>query len=153
MIIIEDYILTGNDIKAFAEDDFTYKVNLTDHNAKAIKNAEIIFKINGKTYTNKTNEKGLATLTLNLKEGNYTITAKYKNTTAANELEIIENHILTGQNVKAYEDTDFTYTVTLTRTDGTPIADKEITFIINNKRFTNITDSNGKASKTLNLPE
>ncbi len=153
LIIIEDYILNGNDIKAYADDDFTYKVNLTDHNGKAIKNAEITFEIDGKTYTNKTNNQGLAIITLNLKEGNYTITAKYRNITTNNELEIIENHILTGQNVKAYENTDFTYTATLKRIDGTPIPDKEITFIINNRRYTDITNKEGKASKTLNLPQ
>ena len=153
LIIIEDYILSGNDIKAYEDDDFTYKVNLTDHNGKAIKNAEITFEIDGKTYTNKTNNQGLATITLNLEEGNYTITAKYRNITTNNELEIIENHVLTGQNVKAYENNDFTYTVTLKRTDGTPIPDKEITFIINNRRYTDTTNKEGKASKTLNLPQ
>ena len=153
LIIIEDYILSGNDIKAYAEDDFTYKVKLTDHNGKAIKNAEITFEVDGKTYTNKTNNQGLAAITLNLKEGNYTITAKYRNITTNNELEIIENHILTGQNIKAYENTDFTYTITLTRTDGTPITGKEITYIINNRKYTSTTDKNGQATKTLNLPE
>ena len=153
LIIIEDYILTGNDIKAFTEEDFLYRVNLTDHNGKAIENAEITFEVNGKTYTNKTNNQGSAAITLNLKEGNYTITAKYRNATTTNGLEIIENHILTGQNIKAYENTDFTYTVTLKRTDGTLLTNKEITFIINNRKYTDTTNSEGKASKTLNLPE
>ncbi len=153
LIIIEDYILSGNDVKAYEDDNFQYKVNLTDHNTKAIENAEITFEINGKTYTNKTNSQGSAEITLNLKEGNYTITAKYKNTTTINELEIIEDHMMIGQNIKAYENTDFTYTITLKRTDGTPLTNKEITFIINNKRYTNTTNNEGKASKTLNLPE
>jgi predicted outer membrane repeat protein len=153
LTIIEDYILSGNDIKAYADDDFIYKVNLTNHNGKAIKNTAITLEVDGKIYTNKTNSQGQATITLNLKEGNYTITATYKNTTTTNGLEIIENHVLTGQNVKAYENTDFTYTATLKRTDGTPIPDKEITFIINNRRYTDTTDKDGKASKTLNLPE
>ena len=153
LTIIEDYILSGNDIKAYEDDNFQYKLNLTDHNGKAIQNAEITFTVNGKTYTNKTNSQGQATITLNLKEGNYTIIATYKNTTTTNKLEIIENHILTGQNVKAYENTDFTYTVTLKRTDGTPLTNKEITFIINNRRYTDMTNKEGKASKTLNLPQ
>ncbi|WP_295611989.1 Ig-like domain-containing protein [uncultured Methanobrevibacter sp.] len=153
LTIIEDYILSGNDIKAYEDDNFQYKVNLTDHNGKAIKNAEITFKVGEKTYSSKTNSQGQATITLNLNEGNYTIIATYKNTTTTNELEIIENHILTGQNVKAYENTDFTYTITLKRTDGVPLTNKEITFIINNRRYTDMTNSEGKASKTLNLPE
>ena len=150
--IVEDFLLIGNDVKAYAEDNFTYKVNLIDHNGKQVINAEIIFSIENKTFTNKTNDNGQAILNLSLKEGNYTITATYKNTTTTNNLEIIEDHQITGQNIKAYENTDFTYTITLTRTDGTPLTNKTITFIINNRRYTNTTNGEGKASRTLNLP-
>ncbi|WP_188118162.1 Ig-like domain repeat protein [Methanobrevibacter millerae] len=150
--IVEDFLLIGNDVKAYAEDNFTYKVNLTDHNGNPVKNAEIIFSIENKTFTNKTNDNGQATLTLSLEEGNYTIKATYKNTTTTNNLEINEDHQITGQNIKAYENTDFTYTITLTRTDGTPLTNKTITFIINNRRYTNTTNEEGKASRTLNLP-
>ncbi|WP_223166073.1 Ig-like domain repeat protein [Methanobrevibacter millerae] len=150
--IVEDFLLIGNDVKAYAEDNITYRVNLTDHNGKTITNAEINFTINNMTYLNKTDDNGQATLTLSLKEGNYTITATYKNTTTTNNLEIIEDHQITGQNIKAYENTDFTYTITLTRTDGTPLTNKTITFIINNRRYTNVTNEEGKASRTLNLP-
>ena len=151
--MIEDYILSGNDIKAYAETDFQYKVNLTDHNGKTIANAEITFEVNGKTYTNTTDNNGQAILNLNLNEGNYTIKTAYKNTTATNELEIIENHLITGQNIRAFENTDFKYTITLTRTDGTPINGKTITFVINNRRYTSTTNETGQASRTLNLPE
>ncbi|SDA67931.1 Ig-like domain-containing protein [Methanobrevibacter millerae] len=150
--IVEDFLLIGNDVKAYAEYNFTYRVNLTDHNGNFVKGAEIIFSIENKTFTNKTNANGQAILTLSLKEGNYTITAAYKNTTTTNNLEIIEDHQITGQNIKAYENTDFTYTITLTRTDGTPLINKTITFIINNRRYTNTTNEEGKASRTLNLP-
>ena len=151
--MIEDYIISGNDIKAYADKDFQYKANLTDHNGKAIKNAEITFKIDGKTYTNKTDKNGMGIITLNLKEGNYTITVTYKNTSTTNNLTIIEDHMLTGQNIRAFENTDITYTATLTRTDNTPIIGETITFIINNRRYTATTDENGQATRTLNLPE
>ncbi|SDA67963.1 hypothetical protein, partial [Methanobrevibacter millerae] len=150
--IIEDFLLIGNDIKAYAEDNFTYRVNLTDHNGNFVENAEIIFSIENKTFTNKTNINGQAILTLSLKEGNYAINVNYRNATTTNNLEIIEDHQITGQNIKAYENTDFTYTITLTRTDGTPLTNKTITFIINNRRYTNTSNEEGKASRTLNLP-
>lgn len=46
---------------------------------KAIKNKKITFKIKGKTYSAKTNKKGVATIkvTQNLKVGKYTVTIKY----------------------------------------------------------------------------
>ncbi|WP_407378950.1 Ig-like domain repeat protein [Methanobrevibacter sp.] len=151
--MIEDYILSGNDIKAYAETDFQYKINLTDHNGKTITNAEITFEVDEKTYTNTTNNNGEAILNLNLNEGNYTIKTTYKNTTATNELEIIEDHLIIGQNIRAFEKTDFKYTITLTRTDGTPINGKTVTFVINNRRYTSTTNETGQASRTLNLPE
>ncbi|WP_407378951.1 hypothetical protein [Methanobrevibacter sp.] len=151
--MIEDYILSGNDVKAYAETDFQYKVNLTDHNGKAIANAEITFEVDDKTYTNITDNNGRTILNLNLNEGNYTIKTTYKNTTTSNKLEIIEDYVITGQNIRAFENTDFKYTITLTRTDGTPINGKTVTFVINNRRYTSTTNETGQASRTLNLPE
>ena len=103
-------------------------VLLTDHNNKAIKNAEITFIFDGKTYTNTTNNKGIAVLNLNLKEGNYTIKASYKNKTVTNKIIIIDDSHIVGNDVKAYSGTDFTYRTKLTDHNGKAIKNAEITY-------------------------
>ena len=57
---------------------------------KAIKNKKITFKIKGKTYTAKTNKKGVATIkvTQNLKVGKYKVTIKYLKTSIKKTLTI-----------------------------------------------------------------
>ncbi|WP_405267678.1 hypothetical protein [Methanobrevibacter sp.] len=48
-------------------------VRLLDENGKAVKNQEVTFKVNGKTYTAKTDNKGYAEVFLSLKKGTYKV--------------------------------------------------------------------------------
>lgn len=66
--------------KTFKVKAKTKKVSFTlkDAKGKAIKGKKITVKVNGKTYTAKTNAKGVATVSLKLtKKGKYTATAKF----------------------------------------------------------------------------
>ena len=58
----------------------TKKISFTlkDSKGKAIAKKKITFKVNGKTYTAKTNSKGVATVKIVIKKkGKYTATAKF----------------------------------------------------------------------------
>ncbi|WP_295611986.1 Ig-like domain-containing protein [uncultured Methanobrevibacter sp.] len=133
--VLEDAFLSVNNTKAYENVDFKHVAILTDHNGKGIVDAEITFKINGKTYTNKTNDKGLAVLTLNLREGNYTITSTYKNITKTAKIIIVDDSHLVGNDVKAYSGTDFKYNVKLIDHNNKGIEDVTITFKINGKNL------------------
>ena len=75
--------ITAN-IKTFKTTDKTkkYAITLKDNNDKAIKNVNVNLKVNGKTYTAKTNSKGQATfkITKLTKKGTYTATIKWAGT-------------------------------------------------------------------------
>ena len=72
--------ITAN-IKTFKITDKTkkYAITLKDNNGKVIKNVKVNLKVNGKTYTAKTNSKGQATfkITKLTKKGTYTATIKW----------------------------------------------------------------------------
>ena len=54
------------------------KVTLKDASGKLLKSKKVTFKVNGKSYTAKTNSKGIATVTIKLtKRGTYKYTAKF----------------------------------------------------------------------------
>ena len=57
-----------------------YAITLKDNNGKAIKNAKVTLKVNGKTYTAKTNSKGKATFKITKlnKKGTFKATVTYK---------------------------------------------------------------------------
>ncbi len=73
-----------------------FTVTFKDANKKAIKNVKVKFKIKGKTYIKKTNSKGQAKITVNLKIGKYTVkvgfknTAKYGTTTLTKKIKVIK---------------------------------------------------------------
>lgn len=55
-----------------------YTVTLKDNQNKVMKNTKVTLQVNGKTYSAKTNTKGIATFTLKLtKKGKFTATVKY----------------------------------------------------------------------------
>lgn len=55
-----------------------FTATLKSSNGKAIKNKKVTFKVNGKTYSAKTNSKGVATIKVKLnKKGNFKVTAKF----------------------------------------------------------------------------
>ena len=71
-------ILKASNISKKKAKQIKFSATLKNSKGKAIVGKKITFKFKGKTYSAKTNKKGVATITLkNLKVGKYTITSKY----------------------------------------------------------------------------
>ena len=56
------------------------QITFKTYNNKVIKSTKVTIKVNGKTYTVKTNSKGIAQVKLNLKKKTYTVKAAFKST-------------------------------------------------------------------------
>ncbi|WP_296882656.1 pseudomurein-binding repeat-containing protein [uncultured Methanobrevibacter sp.] len=120
----------------------------------------IKFTINGKTYTSKTNSKGIAYLTLpTLANGVYTIKYKfdgntfYKASSASNKITILPSKTPTFT-IKS--GTTFAKGVTgtfkLALTSGSvPLASKVVTLTLNGQTYTKTTDTNGIVSLPISL--
>ena len=69
---------------------YKFQASLKTSKGKAIVGKKLTFKIKGKTYSAKTNKKGVATINikLKLKVGKYTITTTYSKTSIKNKLTI-----------------------------------------------------------------
>ena len=68
-----------------------FTVKLVDKNRKILKYKKITFKINGKTYSAKTNKYGVATLSIKLlKVGKFTITSTYGGCTISNKITVVK---------------------------------------------------------------
>ena len=59
----------------------SFKLKLFDANGNIVKNHQIVFKINKKKYTKTTNSKGIASIKIKLKTGNYILKATSQKTT------------------------------------------------------------------------
>ena len=62
-----------------------FKVKVVDVRGKALAKKKVTFKFNKKTYTKKTNKKGIATITIKLKTGSYKVKASCGKTSTYNK--------------------------------------------------------------------
>ena len=153
--------LTASDYTFYRTESKTIKVTLLNGLGYAPGSGKIIkFTVNGKTYTAKTNSKGVASLKLPyLPNGVYTVKYKfdgnnfYKASSASKKLYIIPSKTATFT-VKS--GTTFGYgsgnSFSVALTSGSvPLVGKTVTLNINGKTYTKITNSNGIVSLAMNL--
>jgi hypothetical protein len=87
--IVVKPVLTAKNISKKKAKTIKFTAKLVNTKGKAVKGKKITFKLKGKTYSAKTNSKGIAALSLkNLKVGKYTITTKYGKSTIKNSIQI-----------------------------------------------------------------
>ena len=138
----------------------TKKISITvkDQNNKLVVNKAIKITVNGKTYSGKTNAKGVATVTVSIsKKGTYTYTAKvtgnsvYKEVTKKGKLVI--NGLSSAFTVKKYSFKRYaTKKIKVTLKSGkTLLKYKKITLKVNGKTYSAKTNSKGVATITIKL--
>ena len=86
-VTIKSPIVT-NDLTFNETQKAKFHVKILNSNGKASPNKKVILKVNGQTYTKKTNKTGIATLDLSLDNGKYTITTEYSGITAKNTITV-----------------------------------------------------------------
>ena len=73
--------ISAPDVKMHYKDGSKFTVTLKDEKNKVMKRALLKITIDGKTYKKRTNSKGKASISLNLKSGKYTVTTTFDETT------------------------------------------------------------------------
>ena len=136
--------LTGYDVLTDDGESGTIYVTLTDERGYGIAGKNITIIINNKKYTHTTNQSGIASLTLTLPIGNYTITSKYNNYTAENTFTVLKNiNMTTVGDIEVYDNETFQYYVKLTDGRNNNIKNAEVTFTVNGQKYINKTNNNG----------
>ena len=111
-----------------------FKIKLSDENGNALKNTKVTFTLLKNTYTKTTNDKGIASLQLNLNDGSYNITTKF----AGNS---------------NYKSSSITTQITMsnTRVVDEGLSNSEIQKIIDNAKDKNVILFKGKSYSDINL--
>ncbi len=114
-------------------------------NGKALSNTKVSFKVGSKTYTATTNNNGVATASIDLDVGNYTVTAiNPKN----NEQKTVKLSISKAKSSIALTATSNNGEVILTASLSPSTASGNVVFNLNNKNYT-VKINNSKASQTI----
>ena len=141
--------IKANDITKYYLGSTQYSATFFDSNGNVLANRDVTITVNGKSYTKKTNSKGVASLAINLKPGTYKVVATdpitgYKLTTTFKILSTIS-----AANVKKVIVDNKKFTAKFLKNNGKALAKKYIKFKLNGKAYKVKTDANGKASLSL----
>ncbi|MDO5848039.1 MAG: Ig-like domain-containing protein [Methanobrevibacter sp.] len=156
-------ILSAENVVKYYKNATQYSVEVVDVRGNPISNKKVTIVINGPTfkdlkYDRLTDEKGVATLPINLAPGEYSIEA------FTNDSEVIGNNVtvlpmtysLEAEDIVMFVKNGTSYEVSLTDANGNPVAGEKVTLTLNCKAFKDlkydrVTDQNGIASLPINL--
>lgn len=116
---------------------------------KPVKNASVTIKVNGVSYDLNTNSKGKVSVPLNLDSGTYVVSTKVGDVSNSEKIQVLP--VIKGKDITKTYSNSKKYTACFYNSDGTPLKNKNVKFILNGKTYTKKTNSNGYASLDINL--
>ena len=145
--------LFGEDIVKYYKNGTQFYASFLDTDGGPLKNSEVKFNINGIIYTRMTDNEGIAKLNINLPPSKYIITSinaktgeKTSNSITVKQV-LVENHDL----VKYYRN-ESKYSVKVLDGQGHPLSGVDVTFNINGVFYKRLSDEEGIARLSINLP-
>ena len=126
----------------------SYKVRVYDDYGRIAKNVTVKFKINGKTYSRRTNSNGYAYLKISLKPKKYAISATYKGFIVKNNV-TVKSTVIT-KNITKKKAKTIKFTAKLVNSKGKILKYKYIKFKFKSKIYKRKTNSKGIATLSLN---
>ena len=145
--------ITGNDITEYYRNATQYSVQVFDTTGKAVGKGEVVtFNINGRFYNRTTDENGIATLNINLPQGEYVIIAINKVTGELHSNNIVVLPVVAAENLTMKYLDGSQFKANLVDGQGKPYAEQFVTFNVNGILYNRLTDSNGQAALNIRLP-
>lgn len=146
--------IKANDLTKVQKDARKFTATFLNSNGKALANTYVKFRINGKTYTSKTDKNGVATLSLaSLKAGTYNIISYNADGLTKNNTVKVLSTTTTKLSASSYtflKKETKKVKVRLLNGLGDAVSGKVIKFLIHGKTYSKKTDSKGYA--TFKLP-
>lgn len=142
--------IKASDITKYYKGAQRYTATFYDSNGNVLKATQVTITANGKSYSKKTNSKGIATLALGFKPGSYQITATnpvtgYRLTT---NLKIIST--ISASDFKKVKGDSRKFTAKFLKSNGKALANKQVKIKVAGKTYKVKTDSKGQARLLLN---
>ncbi len=124
-----------------------YKVRIKDENGKYSAGKVVTIKVNGKSYSVKTDKYGYASKSIGLKAGTYKVTAHYKTISSSSKITFKPTLIAKSITKKKAKTTKFS--VKLVNKYGKILKYKKVTFKFKGKKYTAKTNKYGYATVSL----
>ncbi|SDA42579.1 Ig-like domain-containing protein, partial [Methanobrevibacter millerae] len=149
--ISDDYfVITAPDLEKYYHGPERFAVTLTDSKGNPVTNASVSININGNDYTRVTDDKGVASMAINLNSGVYDVTTKYNASEVKSTVTI--KATVSGENITKMFRNGTQYYATFYDTKGNTLANNTaVEFNINGVFYTRYTNEKGVARMNINL--
>ena len=143
-------LLTDNyDLVKYYKNESKYTLKVIGKDGKVATDQEVTFNINGVLYKRVSDENGTVRLAINLRPGEYIITAEYEGCRVSNNIKVLPT-LLTHDLSMTYGDGS-KFNATVLDGQGKPLANQNLSFNVNGVFYHKTTDENGLASLNINL--
>ena len=149
-VTITPSIVANNLVKMY-QNDTQFYAKFLDKQGKVLVNTTVKFNINGVVYERKTNESGIAILTINLRPDEYVLTAYNPSTGEEKGFNITVKSLIGANDLTKYYRNASKFEAKIYNKDGSLAINKNITFNIHGVFYTRMSGVDGIASLNINL--
>lgn len=143
--------ITGDNLVKYYKNGTEFYANFVKGNGEALANRNVTFNINGVFYTRETDSNGIAKLNINLRPGNYILTATDPETGLDIGFDITVLSTIIAKNLtKTYLNAS-QFNARFVKGNGDRLANVNVTFNINGVFYTRQTNNDGLATLNINL--
>ncbi|WP_400223097.1 Ig-like domain repeat protein [Methanobrevibacter smithii] len=142
-------LIVQNDLTKYYLNASKFEATIYDKNGSLAVNKTVTFNIHGVFYTRSTDDKGVVSLGISLRPGEYIITTIYEGLAVGNNITVLPTLVTSDLNMTHEDGSNFT-AQTLDG-QGKPLANQNVTFNINGVLYNKVTDENGVASLAMRL--
>ena len=143
--------IIADDLVKMYKNDTKFSAKFVGSDGKVLANTTVKFNINGVLYTRTTNNDGVGSLAINLRPGEYVLTAYNPVTGEQQGFNITVKSLIVTQDLTKYYMNASSFQATIYDKNGSLAVGKNVTFNINGVFYTRTADENGVVSLAINL--
>ena len=148
-VVVKPILVENRDLVKYYKNASQYSLKVLDSQGNALENASVTFNINGVFYNRTSDENGTVKLNINLKPGQYIITAQYNGASLSNKINVLERIISEDLSLQYRDGSEFK--VKILNETGNASPNENLTLNINGVLYNRTTDINGEAKLKINL--
>lgn len=135
-----------SDLSKYYKNTAAYYPKFYDKKGKLLKNTNVKIKLNSKTYTVKTDSKGVGKLAIDLKPGKYSIVVTNSKTSESITKTVTIKSLIETKDLTLNESQKGKFNVKIYNSNGKVSPNKKVTIKLNGKTYTKTTNKNGIAT-------
>ena len=143
--------IKSSDFSKYYKNSAAYYATFYNQKGKLLKNTAVKFKLNSKTYSIKTNAKGVGKLAVDLKPGKYSVTAINPNSSESISKTITIKSLIVSSDLTLKEGNSGKFNVKILNSYGKVSPNKKVKITVNGKSYTKTTNKSGIASLDIKL--